>query len=415
MSRVAVVGAGISGLTAAYLLSRAHEVDLFDQHDRLGGHTHTHRVQEGGQELALDSGFLVHNERTYPNLVRLFGELGVELQDSDMSFSVFCPRTGFEYSSRGAAGFFADPRNLVRPRHYRLLAEVVRFNRVAPVLLNQPATDRVTVDEFVTSHAFSEAFVSGYLVPMTSAIWSATPERVRQFPAAMVVRFMHNHGMLSVGRHPTWRVVRGGAATYIPKLTAPISGRVRSGALVTRVQRHADVVHVVVKGQQALTYDHVVLACHGDEVLPLLADPTLGEEMVFKNFRTTRNETVLHTDTSFLPRRARARASWNFELGDESTAPTVTYHLNRLQQLRAVRDYCVTLNPRRPVARRAVIAQMVYTHPLYSVGAMAAQERWAEVSGRHRTHYCGAYWHNGFHEDGVRSAVRVADALGVRW
>lgn len=415
MSRVAVVGAGISGLTAAYLLSRAHDVDLFDQQDRLGGHTHTLRVQEGGQELALDTGFLVHNERTYPNLVRLFRELGVEHQDSDMSFSVFCPRTGFEYSSRGASGYFADLGNLVRPRHYRLLAETVRFNRVASTWLTQASVDRLTVDQFLAAHAFSEAFVSGYLVPMTSAIWSAAPERVRQFPALMVIRFLHNHGMLAVGRHPTWRVVRGGAASYIPKMTAHISGRVRSGAFVTRVQRHADAVHVVVKGEAALSYDHVVLASHGDQVLPVLADPTLREEMVFRSFRTTRNETVLHTDTSFLPRRARARASWNFELGDQSTPPAVTYHLNRLQRLRAARDFCVTLNPRRPIARHAVIAQMVYAHPLYTAEAVAAQAQWAEVSGVQRTHYCGAYWHNGFHEDGVRSAVRVADALGVTW
>ena len=417
MSRVAIIGSGIAGLSAGWLLSRRHEVSLFEQDTRLGGHTHTIPVTEaGGRTVALDTGFLVHNEATYPNLVRLFGELGVATQASDMSFSVHDPRTGFEYSSRGLAGFFAQPVNRLRPGHYRLFSEIVRFNREARRLLLDGAGDRWTIGAYLDAHGFGGAFVERYLYPMTSAIWSASFEGIRQFPALALVRFLANHGMLSVGRPPVWKTVQGGSWRYIDPITAPYRDRIITGAPVVAVSRTPDAVVVDAQGLPPQQFDHVVFATHGDEVLPILRVPSPREREVLGSFATTRNDTWLHTDPSWLPTRPLARASWNYRLsGDPAAAPSVTYHLNRLQALESAVDYCVTLNPDRAIAPEHVVARMTYRHPQYSHAALAAQARWAEVSGVDRVHYCGAYWYYGFHEDGLRSAIRVARALGVSW
>ena len=411
MKHIAVVGAGISGLAAAYFLSRHHRVWLFEQDSRLGGHTHTVRL--GG--LALDTGFLVHNERTYPNLVRLFAEIGGETRESDMCFAVSDARTGLEYSSRGARGFFAQRRNLLSPPHLRLLREIVRFNRVAPSLLGAPDADALTLGDFLDMHRFGEDFTHRYLFPIASAVWSSSLDSIRSFPALTLIRFFDNHGMLGLDTHPTWKVVRGGSHTYIPKLTSPLDERVVSGVNIQKILRSEEGVTILFAARAPMTFDDVVLACHGDQVLPLLADPTDPERDVFRGFTTTVNQTWLHTDDTQLPRLADARASWNYRLGAHDAPPTVTYHLNRLQGLATPEEYCVTLNPNGSIDDRRVLRKMVYTHPLYTRAAIAAQARWSEVSGVNRTHYCGAYWFYGFHEDGLRSALRVACALGVEW
>jgi predicted NAD/FAD-binding protein len=416
MRDVAVIGGGISGLAAAYFLSRRHRVHLFERDARLGGHANTVVVGAAGGQLALDTGFIVFNDRTYPNLVRLLAELGVASRDSDMSFAVACRRTGLEYSSRGAAGFFAQPRNLWNLSHLRLLGEILRFNREAPALLGAPDGLSVTLGEFLDERRFGEEFRLQYLLPMASAIWSASLDAIRSFPAVTLVRFFDNHGLLGLWSQPTWKVVDGGSQQYIPSLVAPFRDRISLGAPIERVSRAADAVTIAFRDRPSRTFDDVVFACHGDQVLPLLGDPSDREREVFGRFTTTENAVCLHTDTSFLPGATRARASWNYLLGyEEGVAPAVTYDLNRLQGLTTPERYCVTLNPREPVDDAKVIRRFVYRHPLFDRGAILAQRRWSEVSGVNRTHYCGAYWGYGFHEDGLTSALRVARSLGVAW
>ena len=416
MRNIAVIGAGISGLAAAHLLSRRHRVHLFEQEHRLGGHTNTVIVATPEGDVALDTGFLVHNDRTYPNLVRLFGELGVATRDSDMSFAVSCRRSGLEYSSRGANGFFAQRRNLFRPSHLFLLREIVRFNREAPALLLAADAERQTLGEFLESRRFGDAFTHRYLFPMASAIWSASLDAIRSFPALTLIRFFDNHGLLSLDSQPTWKVVAGGSHTYSPRLTAPLRGGIHQGTAIDAVRRSEDGVTVTFHDRPSMVFDEVVFACHGDQVLSLLADPSDRERDVFAGFTTTTNVAWLHTDASVLPVQARARASWNYLLGaGAGAAPTVTYDLNRLQGLATPESYCVTLNPDGHIDQRRVLQKFAYRHPLYTRAAVAAQRRWNEVSGVHGTHYCGAYWGYGFHEDGLNSAIRVASALGVEW
>lgn len=411
-----MVGGGISGLASAHLLSARHEVHLFEREPRLGGHTHTVMAESSTGPVALDTGFLVHNDRTYRLLIRLFAELDVPCATSDMSFSVSCPRTGFEYSSRGLRGFFAQRRNLWSREHLVLLSEIRRFNREGARALRSSAVDRMTLGEFLAAGRFTDLFVDRYLAPMASAIWSASPEAIGSFPAATLMRFLANHGLLSISDQPVWRVVRGGSSSYIPKLTARFARRIRVGTSIESITRHDRGVTVRLAGGVTADFDEVVFACHGDQVLPLLADPSDAEREVFSGFKTTANTVVLHTDTSVLPARADARASWNYRLRpDRDGAPTVTYHLNRLQSLDTPEQFCVTLNPDGIVRDDQVLRTMVYRHPLYDHAAIRSQDRWGEVSGVRRTHYCGAYWYYGFHEDGLRSAVRVAAALGVRW
>jgi predicted NAD/FAD-binding protein len=416
MKTVAVIGAGISGLAAAYFLSRRHRVHLFEREQRLGGHTHTVVVHGPDGEVALDTGFLVHNHRTYPNLVRLFRELGVATEDSDMSFAVSCRGTGLEYSSRGAAGFFAQPRNLLKPSHFALFREILRFNREAPALLNSHDAATMTLGEFLDARRFSDGFTHRYLYPMASAIWSASLDAIRSFPALTFVRFFDNHGLLGLRSQPTWKVVANGSHTYIPRLTVPFSGHISRSASIENVRRDERAVTVTFTDRPSMVFDEVVFACHGDQVLPLLADPTDRERQVFASFATTPNVAYLHTDSSVLPVRARARASWNYLLaGDTGAPPTVTYDLNRLQGLTTSERYCMTLNPRVAIDEARVLGRFVYRHPLYTRDAIRAQARWVDVSGVNRTHYCGAYWGYGFHEDGLNSALRVARTLGVAW
>jgi predicted NAD/FAD-binding protein len=415
VSRVAVIGGGISGLGAAWLLARQHDVVLFEREARLGGHTHTHHLDTPDGPLAVDTGFIVHNDRTYPLLVRLFDEVGVERLESDMSFGVSDPATGFEYSTRDVNGLFGDRRNLARPGHYRFLFELLRFNRTARRALTTPGTDDWTLGDFCDRHGFRGEVVDRYVQPLACAIWSASTATIRAFPFLTLARFFDHHGMLRARDHPTWKVIRGGSASYISRLIASPRIAVHVGVPPARVARTAIGVRLTFPDRPPVDADHVVFACHGDDVLPMVTDASPLEREVLSAFRTTPNLAVLHTDESFLPRREAARASWNYVVGSSAAGATVTYDLTRLQRLTTSRRYCVTLNPARPVERSRVLAEMHYTHPLYTREAVRAQARWADISGTHRIHYCGAYWSYGFHEDGFRSAVRVAQALGVTW
>jgi predicted NAD/FAD-binding protein len=412
VKRVAVIGSGISGLSAAYFLSRQHEVHVFESDSRLGGHTHTVMVDSERGPIPVDTGFIVHNERTYPNFCRLMEELGVSTQQSDMSFAVMEQGGGFEYSSRGLSGFFAQQRNYLSPSHYLLLSEIARFNREAPKLLKERDADGVALSEFLEAGRYATVFIDRYLVPMAGAVWSMAPDVMPGFPAATLIRFMQNHGMLGINTHPTWKVIRGGSHSYIPRLTAPFRERIAKDTAVRSIERSDLGVKLQFQDRPARQFDEVVFACHGDQILPLLAQPTETESAVLGSFTTTRNEACLHTDATLLPKRAGARASWNYLLGDSGKV-TVTYHMNRLQSLDTAEDYCVTLNGNGTIDPGKVLRSKVYEHPLYTREAIRSQERWQEISGKNRTHFCGAYWFYGFHEDGVRSGMRVAEALGV--
>jgi len=414
LKEIAVIGSGISGLAAAYYLSRRHRVTLFEREARLGGHTHTVQVETPAGPVPVDTGFIVHNTRTYPNLVRLFQELGVPTVESDMSFSVRDSHSGFEYSSRGLRGFFAQRASLLRARQYALLKEVHRFNRAARRLLAHQGTEETTLDEFLGRERFSRAFTRDYLYPLASAIWSTAIGQIGAFPAFTLIRFFENHGMLRLTRHVRWRTIPGGCSGYIEPLTAPYRERILREAGIKNIERREQNVRLNFARGSAAEFDEVVLACSGNQALALLANPSEAERAVLGSFHTTANEAVLHTDSRLLPRTSWGRASWNCHLdGETTTGAPVTYHMNRLQALPVAQDYCLTLNANGSVDRSKILRRFVYHHPLYTLEAVRAQGRWREISGRDRVHYCGAYWIYGFHEDGLNSATRVARALGV--
>jgi uncharacterized protein len=415
--RIAVVGSGVAGLTAAHILQRAHDVTLFERDGRLGGHAHTHAVPTSGGDLALDTGFLVHNERTYPSLIRLFGELGVQTQESDMSFSVRCEGCGLEYAgARGLGGVLASAQ-AARPRYARMLLEVKRFHRAARRVLADPGCDRLTIGAFLREGGYSDYFAQHFLLPLTGAIWSCAPSRLHAFPARYLFRFFQNHGMLSVFGSPCWRTVAGGSRTYVDAIAARLPD-VRLSTPVTDVERRSDGVLVRDGSGEETLFDRLVLASHPDQALALLSDPSADERRLLGAFSYSRNDTVLHTDGSLLPRARAARASWNYLLDACATTAGdvhVTYHLNRLQALRTAEDYCVTLNVTDRIAPGAELARMVYEHPAYTVDSPEAQRGLAELAGHRNTVYCGAYHGWGFHEDGCVSGVRAAAALGVAW
>lgn len=415
MSRIAVIGSGIAGMAVAYLLSQKHLVYLLERDDRIGGHTHTHSIATSRGPSPIDTGFIVHNDRTYPNLVKLFKELGIARRKSDMSFGVSCQKTGFEYSSRGLGGLFAQKTNWLRPRHYRFLSEIMRFNREAPQVLDDPAGADLTLGKWLGANDFSPEFSRYYLYPMAASVWSTSMEEIDEFPAVTLVRFFANHGFLGVNTHPQWYVLEGGSSQYIAPLTKPYRDRIRKGVNIIAVTRSQAGAHLTYADGSSETFDEVVFACHGPQAMALLADATPQERSVLQGFTTSRNETVLHTDAKMLPSRPSARASWNYHVGADERAVTLTYHMNRLQNLAAPEPYCVTLNATDRIEQSQVLRAMTYFHPLMTLPAIRSQARWQEISGRNHTHFCGAYWFYGFHEDGFNSALRVAQALGVNW
>lgn len=416
--RIAVIGAGIAGMSAAYLLSRKYETHLFEKESRLGGHTHTHYIETAHGSVAVDSGFIVHNDRTYPNLVRLFEELGVATQPSDMSFGVSCRDTGFQYSSRGLNGFFAQRTNLLSPRHYLLFGDLMRFNKQGARCLTDPATLEMTLGQFLDQNRFSRTFQDLYLYPMASAVWSTSVEEMREFPAATLLTFFNNHGFLGLNTHPKWKTVVGGSSSYIGSLTQPYKDQIHLDADISSVTRSVDGVIIRMRDNSTCIFDEVVFACHGNQVLPMLKDASIAEANILGSFSTSANHTVLHTDAGMLPEKKAARASWNYQLasvGKATHKTSVTYDMNRLQSLTTHDQFCVSLNPNGHLDRTLVLREMRYQHPIYDFASVRAQSRWKEISGVNNTHFCGAYWFYGFHEDGFNSALRVASALGVEW
>ncbi len=411
--RIAIVGAGISGLTVAHLLHRRCEITLFEAAGYLGGHAHTVRVDTPNETHHVDTGFIVFNDRNYPNFERLLRSLAVEWQPSEMSFSV-SDADAFEYSSSSPNALFANRRHLVTPAFHHMVRDLRRFQRAARMLLEE-ADDRLSLRDWLEEQRFSSEFIDRLIVPQVSAVWSAAPRQLWSFPARFLAEFFANHGMLGFRRRPGWRTVAGGSARYVETLTAPFAHRIRLRAPVRAISRANDHVLVTVPGAEPMRFDQVVLATHSDQALALLADASQREREILSAIPYQPNQAVLHTDVRLLPRRRRAWASWNYHLLDEPPGhTTVTYHMNRLQSLSAEREFCVTLNQTARIDPDTIVKRIEYAHPVYTPEGVRAQKRVAEISGRRRTHFCGAYWGWGFHEDGVRSALRVGAAFGAR-
>ncbi|MEM6795415.1 MAG: FAD-dependent oxidoreductase, partial [Acidobacteriota bacterium] len=437
MKTVAVVGSGVSGLVAAWLLQRRYEVEIFEADAHVGGHVYTVSRERPGRGPAawpgeagrigssdpandsVDMGFIVHNERTYPLFCRLMRELGVATEDSDMGFSVRSDSSALEYNGSDLGRLFAQRRNLVRPSFYSMIRGILRFHKAARKLAREGGErpDGLTIGEFLRRERFSKPFIEHYLLPMTAAIWSTPPRDMLDFPASTLARFLDNHGMLTVDDRPQWRVITGGSRRYVERLLAGFRGAVHANSPVHAIRRPAqDRVELALPGSGWRSFDAVVLASHSDQSLRLLEDPTRAEREVLGAIPYRENGVTLHQDPGLMPRRRRAWASWNYHLEANEEAPRLTYWMNLLQNFKSPEPYLVTLNSDDRLDPAAVRHRCTMAHPQFGAGSDAAKARWPEISGsRTRTLYCGAYWGNGFHEDGVRSAVRVAQALGVEW
>lgn len=411
--KIAVVGTGVSGLVCAHALHRAHDVRVFEADARIGGHVSTVDVEEDGARFGVDTGFIVYNETTYPLLTRLFATLGVETQPSDMCFGVTCEQRGVEWGSRSLAAVFADPRNAVRPPFLRMLRDLRRFFREAPDLLEHDDHGKLALGDWLCGAGYSPDFVDLFLIPMGAAIWSATPGEFLRFPARTFVRFFANHGLLARRSSVPWRVVRGGSRRYVEALIEPFRDRIHVRSPVRGVRRTRAGIDVVAGGA-VQRFDRVVLACHSDDALRMLTDASDLERRVLGAIRYQENDTLLHTDASVMPSHRRAWASWNYRVPrDARQRVFVSYHMNRLQDLRTRRDYFVTLNGADRIDPERVLARFTYRHPVFDQDAIAAQRLHDVIDGRGGVHFAGAYWGYGFHEDGVRSAASVCAKLGT--
>jgi predicted NAD/FAD-binding protein len=412
--RIAVVGSGISGLAAAWLLSRQHEVVLYEAGDYLGGHTHTHDISLQDRTYAVDTGFIVHNAMHYPLLTRMLDELGVKTQPTTMSFSVHSEASGLEYNAGSLDALFCQRRNLISPRFLGMLGDLARFYRLAPRLLDSN-TPGPTLGEYLAEHRFGDAFRDEHLLPMASALWSSPSQQILSFPARYLVQFMANHHMLQVVGRPLWRVIRGGSKTYVDAMQARWQVDVRLRSAVQCVRRDAEGVEVTLRDGRE-RFDKIVLACHSDQALSLLADADDSEHEILGAIPYQANDAVLHTDAGLLPRNRKAWAAWNAHIPRDATQGcTVSYCMNLLQGIDAPQPLVVTLNRTDAIDPDTVLRRMRYEHPVYTHASVAAQTRKGEIQGRRHTWFAGAYWGWGFHEDGMRSAVDVAHALGVRW
>jgi predicted NAD/FAD-binding protein len=416
---IAVVGAGIAGMSAAWLLSQAHEVTVYESEDRLGGHSHTVDAPTGaGQDPdAVDMGFIVYNEPAYPNLTALFRHLGVATKASDMSFGVSLNGGGLEYGGTDLKGWIAQPSNLLRPRFWSMLRDLVRFYRLASSPACALDNSAISLGDFLGAHRFSAAFQDDHLLPQAAAIWSAPVDAIRDYPAAAFIRFCQNHGLLKIAGRPIWRTVQGGSRAYVKKLTAAYADRVRLNCAVKSIRRLTHGVQVTDARGETRTFDQIVIGAHADQALRLLEDPSDRESALLGAFRYTRNHAVLHSDDTLMPERRAVWSSWNYigateNAGDHRRRLCVTYWMNRLQGVPESRPLFVTLNPIRPPRAGSLIRSEVYEHPLFDAAAMAAQTQLWGLQGVNRTWFCGAYFGSGFHEDGLQAGLAVAEQLG---
>lgn len=423
--RIAIIGSGISGLTCGYLLSRNHHVTVFEAGDYIGGHTATKSVSVDSGDYWIDTGFIVFNDRTYPNFIRLLDQLQVSFRDSEMGFSVSNQGTGVEYSGSGFNGVFAQRKRLFDINYWRFLTDIMRFNREVTKDFEGNAIDTdCTLGTYLQQNGYNPFFQEHYILPMVSAIWSSGVGGARAMPMHFFAQFFHNHGLLTVTQQPQWYTVTGGSHRYIEPLIESFKDSIRVSTPVTSVSRGESIVRVRSEAFGEEEFDQVIFACHSDQALSLLSDPSESESAILGNIAYEENDVVLHTDESLLPTQQRAWASWNYQLGAGGTLDSMvaesssqneavlTYNMNILQGIQAPETFCVTLNATDQIDADKILGRYRYSHPQFTLDSVAAQQRWSEVSGQQRTHYCGAYWRNGFHEDGVVSALRVSAAFG---
>jgi len=407
VEKVAVVGSGISGLTAAHYLQERYQVTVFEADDRAGGHVNTHQLVVDGLKLNVDSGFIVFNDRTYPNFIRLIDSLGITSSATEMSFSV--SGRNIEYNGHNLNTLFADRRNLLRPTFLRMVRDIFRFNSEARDLRS---SDKVLdVGTYLETHRYSDEFSNQYLLPMAAAIWSTGIESITEFPIAALVRFFDHHGLMDLRDRPQWRVIKGGANLYVQKIISQLQD-FRYSSPVVRVERGVERVEVITPDNREF-FDYLVIATHSDQALALLSDQSVAEQNILSRMKYTRNKVKLHTDSSIMPRRRRAWASWNYHLDRAQGSAALTYYMNRLQHLSVATPVMVTLNDPGIIDDEKVIGVTEYDHPFYNHDMLSAQKQWHAISGQKRTYFAGAYWRNGFHEDGVVSALKVCKQLGV--
>lgn len=422
MKNIAIIGSGISGLTAAYLLAKKHKVTVFEKSEHIGGHTATVDVEVLGESYAIDTGFIVFNNKTYPNFLALLDEIGVGKKDAEMSFSVHNTKTKLEYNGHNLDTLFAQRRNLFRPKFWRLVKEILRFNKLCKQAFDaQIYNEADTLGDFLTEHNFSQFFAEHYILPMGAAIWSSSLTQMEGFQFHFFVKFFHNHGLLNIADRPQWYVIPNGSRSYLSPLCKSFSENIRVNSDIKSITRNNDKVQLhfgaLSSEQGGLNnatgqieeFDEVVIACHSDQALALLADPSSEESAILSAMPYSENSVVLHTDINLLPKRKKAWASWNYQLSADRDKPaSVTYNMNILQGLKTEHTFCVTLNQRESIATDKILREFTYHHPIFSLESIAAQQQRKQICGQHHTHYAGAYWHSGFHEDGVRSGVEVA-------
>ncbi|MGM3172579.1 NAD(P)/FAD-dependent oxidoreductase [Dickeya lacustris] len=420
--KIAIIGSGIAGMTCAWKLAEQHQVTLFEANDYLGGHTATVDVALDGQTYAIDTGFIVYNDRTYPRFINLLDDLNLQGNKTQMSFSVHNQTSGLEYNGHTLATLFAQKRNVLNPRFWRLLWDILRFNRCCKRYLTRRPDNALTLGDLLAREHFNDYFARHYILPMGAAIWSASMADMRRFSLRLFLRFFNHHGLLDITHRPQWYVIPGGSREYIRRMQQQLNNRMTflCRTPVTGVWRSPVAVRVL-SARGSEFFDEVIFACHADQALSLLQDATPAERHILGGLPYQANEVVLHTDTRWLPLRRKAWASWNYWLDsdnreEEQTQACVTYNMNILQGLppSTPHTFCLTLNPTRPIDAHKVLRRFTYHHPVFSTDSLLAQRRRREISGRHHTWYCGAYWYNGFHEDGVRSALDVVSTLNKR-
>jgi uncharacterized protein len=409
---IAVVGAGISGLAAAWLLSKRHRVTLYERAERLGGHSNTVTIAENGRNIPVDTGFIVFNRRTYPNLAALFELLEIQTRVSEMSFAVSLDGGALEYSGSGFTGLLAQPSNILRPRFWSMLAGLWRFYHDATRDSGRSLDVQLSLGEYLARGCYGEPLIRDHLLPMASAIWSAAPEEILNYPASAFLRFNHNHGLLLLRGRPAWETVVGGSQAYVQRLIALFAGRIKYGTEVRKVRRGSDVVAIVDSQRRYETFDHVIMACHADHALAALTDASDEERDMLGAFRYSRNIAVLHTDETFMPKRRQAWSSWNFLGRTDSDRACVTYWMNRLQGLESEKPLFITLNPARPPRAGTLLHTESYSHPILDGAAARAQQRLWSLQGQKNTWFCGSYFGAGFHEDGLQAGLAVAEQLG---
>ncbi|WP_159821856.1 NAD(P)/FAD-dependent oxidoreductase [Colwellia sp. 20A7] len=414
MKHIAIIGSGISGLTAAYLLSKKNHVTVFEKNDSVGGHTATVDIEKNGQTLAIDTGFIVFNDKTYPNFLALLSEIGIGKQATEMSFSVHNCQTGMEYNGHNLNTLFAQRRNLFRPKFWGLVKEILRFNKQCKAIFDsQNYQDGLTLGQFLTENNFSNFFAEHYILPMGAAIWSSSLSQMEDFEFRFFVQFFHNHGLLNIADRPQWYVIPKGSRSYLKPLCQPFENNIKLNADISGITRSDNKVHLHFNQDPSESFDDVVIACHSDEALALLNDATEDEAAILSAMPYSENSVILHTDKTLLPKREKAWASWNYQLSqDRSKAASVTYNMNILQGIESENTFCVTLNQKEDIDPNLILREFTYHHPIFSSESIQAQQQRDKICGINQTHFAGAYWHSGFHEDGVRSAVEVAKRFG---